>query len=70
MVVEFLVSFERLLRSVGYVHRVIVNIRKRVSKETEVRGPLNQEELKLVKNTIYPMVQQQAYPDEISVDPQ
>lgn len=57
-VAESLVSFERfvkwrrLLRSVGYVHRFIANLRKRVREETVVQGPLTQEELKLAENTV------------------
>ncbi|XP_058817888.1 uncharacterized protein LOC131681196 [Topomyia yanbarensis] len=70
-VTEPLVSFERfskwkrLLRSMAYVHRFIMNLRKRTEGTTTELGPLTQEELKLAESTIYRMVQKQAYPDEM-----
>lgn len=60
-------KWKRLLRSVGYVHRFVSNLRKRTMKLTLELGPLTQEELKLAENTIYRLVQQQAFPDEIQL---
>ncbi|XP_058817676.1 uncharacterized protein LOC131680985 [Topomyia yanbarensis] len=70
-VTEPLVSFERfskwkrLLRSMAYARRFITNLHKRIEGATAELGPLTQEELKLAESTIYRIVQQQAYPDEM-----
>ncbi|XP_055597416.1 uncharacterized protein LOC129747298 [Uranotaenia lowii] len=58
-------KWQRLLRSVGYLHRYFINFQNTVRKTTLVRGALTQEELKSAENTIYRCVQQQAYSDEV-----
>ncbi|XP_053686825.1 uncharacterized protein LOC128736374 [Sabethes cyaneus] len=59
--------WKRLLRAVGYAHRFIANLRKRTKRISLELGALTQEELKLAENTIYRLVQRQAYPDEFQV---
>ncbi|XP_062542267.1 uncharacterized protein LOC134210240 [Armigeres subalbatus] len=60
-------KWNRLLRTIGYVHRFVDNLCNRKKKVSMQQGPLTQEELSLAENTIYRLVQHQAYPDEIQL---
>ncbi|XP_065084794.1 uncharacterized protein LOC135707003 [Ochlerotatus camptorhynchus] len=60
-------KFERLKRSVAYVHRFIDNLR-RVSKGTtrETAVELNRDELQKAEMTLWKLVQSDAYPDDVT----
>ncbi|XP_065075705.1 uncharacterized protein LOC135699384 [Ochlerotatus camptorhynchus] len=60
-------KWKRLLRTVAYVHRFVVNLRKHINRTATELGPLTQEELNRAESIIYRQVQQQAYPDEIQL---
>ncbi|XP_062556768.1 uncharacterized protein LOC134221595 [Armigeres subalbatus] len=60
-------KWNRLLMTIGYVHRFVDNLCNRKKKVSMQLGPLTQEELSLAENTIYRLVQHQAYPDEVQL---
>ncbi|XP_065084677.1 uncharacterized protein LOC135706922 [Ochlerotatus camptorhynchus] len=60
-------KWKRLLRTVAYVHRFVVNLHKRINRTETELGPLTQKELNRAESIIYRHVQQQAYPDEIQL---
>ncbi|XP_053661730.1 uncharacterized protein LOC128710893 [Anopheles marshallii] len=70
-VVNIIVDFthfsrwKKLLRTVGYIHRYIGNLQRRVGREEEVGGPLTQEELFAAERSLYIWVQLDGFAADI-----
>ncbi|XP_058456617.1 uncharacterized protein LOC131434015 [Malaya genurostris] len=59
-------SMTHLCRSVAYVYRYMLNLRRTVKREARLIGPLSQEELVKAERAIFRLVQLELYPDEVS----
>ncbi|XP_053667342.1 uncharacterized protein LOC128716760 [Anopheles marshallii] len=70
-VVNIIVDFthfsrwKKLLRTVGYIHRYIGNLQRRVRREEKVGGPLTQEELFAAERSLYIWVQLDGFAADI-----
>ncbi|XP_062701238.1 uncharacterized protein LOC134285126 [Aedes albopictus] len=60
-------KWERLLRSIAYVHRFLANCRQQQKKRPLFTGCLTKEELQKAEISLWCITQATAYPDEITV---
>lgn len=58
--------WERLLRSVAYVHRFVSNLKQRHQKESGEDGRLTTLELQEAERTLWKLSQSEVYPDEVT----
>lgn len=58
--------WERLLRSVAYIHRFMGNLKRRCRQEPGMEGGLTTLELQEAERTLWRLVQSDAYPDEVA----
>ncbi|XP_062538276.1 uncharacterized protein LOC134206566 [Armigeres subalbatus] len=58
-------KFERLRRTVAYVHRFIDNCRRKAAKQPLQSSHITYDELNMAENSLWQLVQQAEFPDEI-----
>lgn len=57
----------KLIRHVAFIHRFPENIRRRISKEETMKGPLTCDELQRAENFLYRLVQSTTFSEEIEI---